>query len=431
MKTLVLGAGVSGKAAAGLAGRLGHHVIGFDHDPGAADAARRSGFDFRGGKWDLRLLEDIDLVVTSPGIPAHAAMIQDAIESGVPLWSELEFSSRYVSAPVLAVTGTNGKTSTVSAATAMLEASGAKVCAAGNIGTALSDVAQDPWDVIVVEASSFQLRFTETFHPSGSAVLNVTPDHLDWHGTYESYRRAKSRIGSNQNRDDVLVYGDDDDGAREIASSAPARTVPVSGVRRPNGGVGAEDGIVHLGGFELPAPSLGPDFISDLVTAAVLALHGGATEAGIRHGFGEFRPGPHRRTSLGTWGDVTWVDDSKATNPHAAVAAAAAYRSVVLIAGGRNKGLDLSPMGAMASVRAVITLGESADEIGALFDRSIVTRVESMHDAVVAADQLAVAGDTVLLAPGCASFDMFESYAERGEAFQRLVARQKAGGDGH
>jgi len=430
MRTLVLGAGVSGKAAADLARRLGHEVIGYDEDETAAENARRAGYAFGAGPWDTSRLRGVDLIVTSPGIPEQSTMIIDAAESKAPLWSELEFASQQATAPLLAVTGTNGKTSTVTAATAMLEASGVKACAAGNIGTALSDVAQDAWDVIVVEASSFQLRFIERFRPMGAVVLNVTPDHLDWHGSFDAYLDAKRRITANQDAADLLAYGADDAGALAATSDTKARRVPISGRRIPEGGAGVEAATVHIDSYEFPAPEIGPDFLEDLVAAGVLAGLGGATESGIREGFAGFRPGPHRRSTIGIWDGVRWVDDSKATNPHAAVAAAAAYPSVVLIAGGRNKGLDLSPMADMPSVRHVVTIGESASELGELLESGRVTAAHTLEAAVAAADEIAGDGDTILLAPGCASFDMFTSYAHRGDAFQRIVRSRKGGSDG-
>ena len=431
MKALVLGAGISGLAAADLATRLEYTVVGFDEDQRAVAKARSAGLDFQGGAWSAAMLDDVELVIASPGIPEHAPMIEDSLASGLPMWSELEFASRQANAPLLAVTGTNGKTSTVAATASMLEASGVKACAAGNIGTALSDVARDAWDVIVVEASSFQLRFTESFHPAGAAVLNVTPDHLDWHRTLAAYSAAKARITARQGAADLLAYGADDSEAESISQGSAARTVPVSGSRVPEGGAGVHDGVIYADGAEFRAPDLGPDFLTDLVAAAVLARSKGATDDGIRRGLETFMPGPHRRRSVGTWNGVEWVDDSKATNPHAAIAAAAAYRSVVLIAGGRNKSLDLSPMADMPTVRQVVTLGESADIIGRLFPPARVTRVTTLADAVDTADALAVEGDTVLLAPGCASFDMFASYAQRGDAFRDLVISRKGGADGN
>ncbi len=249
-------------------------------------------------------------------------MIQDTLDAGTMLWSELEFASRQATAPLLAVTGTNGKTSTVEAAQAMLEASGAKVCAAGNIGTALSDVATEAWDVIVVEASSFQLRFIDRFHPTGAALLNVTPDHLDWHGSFDAYVDAKANITRNQSTPDVFVYGADDAVAQKVSATTSARTVAVSGSSIPDGGVGIAEGSLRLGDARFEAPDLGPDFLTDLAAAAVLARHEGATVDGISAALAAFRPGPHRRRTVGVWDGIRWVDDSKATNPEATAAAA-------------------------------------------------------------------------------------------------------------
>ena len=430
MRTLVVGAGVSGTAAAHLARRLGHEVTAYDRDEAAAARLAGSGVATSSGSWDADLLAGVDLTVTSPGVRERSAALTDSQEAGIPVWSELEFAARQATAPLLAVTGTNGKTSTVEATAAMLGASGVQVCAAGNIGTALSDVAQDAWDVIVVEASSFQLRFTETFHPRGAAILNVSPDHLDWHGSFDAYVAAKARITANQVPDDLVCYGADDPVASREAAASPAHGVPVSGRRVPPGGAGVDGTVLRVQGTEFPAPRLGPDFLEDLVAAAVLARHGGASDAGIRRGLDDFEPGPHRRTTVGTWGGVRWVDDSKATNPHAAAAAAASFPSVVLIAGGRNKGLDLSPIADVPTVRHVVAIGESAAEVVALFDFDMVSMAGDLEEAVVVSDAHAQSGDTVLLAPGCASFDMFASYAERGDAFTALVTSRKEAADG-
>ena len=430
MRSLILGAAVSGRAAAGLALRLGHDVTAYDRDDRAAESLRALGVPCASGQWDVDLLNGVDVVVTSPGVPEHAPPIVDSIEAGIEVWSELEFGARHTTAPLLAVTGTNGKTSAVTAAALMLEASGAKVCAAGNIGTALSDVAADPWDTIVVEASSFQLRFTDTFHPSGAAILNVAPDHLDWHGTFEAYLAAKSRITANQGPGDILVVESDDAGAMSAAEGTAAAILPVSGSRLPEGGAGVANATVVAAGFSFPVPDLDTDFLADVIAAAALAGHGGATKEGIAEGMSSFRPGAHRRTTVGTWGDVRWVDDSKATNPHATVAAAAAYPSVVLIAGGRNKGLDLAPLENLPTVISVVTFGEAAGELARFVTSKMVTAARSIDDAVRKADAIARPGDTVLLAPACASFDMFSGYAERGDAFRRAVLALKGAGRG-
>ena len=389
---------------------------------------RAEGLSWTGGEWTPALLSAVDDVVTSPGVAPMAPPIVDTIAAGTALWSELEFAARHTDATLAAVTGTNGKTSTVTAAALMLEESGVKACAAGNIGTALSDVAQESWDVIVVEASSFQLAFAHAFHPRAAAILNVSPDHLDWHRTFDAYADAKARITSNQIPSDLLAFGADDPAAAGAANVSRAEKVPVSANRVPEGGAGVVAGRIRIGPMDFEAPDLPADFLEDAVVGAVLARKVGATEQGIRRGFSRFRPGPHRRALVGEWQGVQWVDDSKATNPHAAVAAANGFESVVLIAGGQNKGLDLSPMAMMPTVRHVFSIGETAEELGRIFDGRPVTITASLSEAVAGAEEVAERGDTVLLAPGCASFDMFASYGARGDEFRRLVlARMEAG----
>jgi UDP-N-acetylmuramoylalanine--D-glutamate ligase len=300
--------------------------------------------------------------------------------------------------------------------------------AAGNIGTPLADVVDDRLDVAVVEASSFQLRFIDQFHPATAVILNVAPDHLDWHGSFEAYLAAKTRIHRNQDKDDLLVYNADDEGAVEAVRNSPSRLLPVSGRRRPEGGAGLSGAQLDLGEVVIPLARVPVDdsaFLVDLVSAGVAALAHGAKPEAVQEVITTFRPGPHRRTLVGRWQDVVWIDDSKATNPHAAVASASAYRSVILIAGGRNKGLDLSDLMSVPSLKQVITIGEAAGELEKAAGAIQIERAQTIQEAVELADQSAQPGDTVLLAPGCASFDMFRSYADRGDNFARAVRLRK------
>ncbi|MBT8196925.1 MAG: UDP-N-acetylmuramoyl-L-alanine--D-glutamate ligase, partial [Acidimicrobiia bacterium] len=323
--------------------------------------------------------------------------------------------------PVIAVTGTNGKTTVTGLIADMLVASGVDAVAAGNIGTALSTVALDPPALTVVEASSFQLRFIDSFSPSVAVVVNIAPDHLDWHGTFDAYVAAKARIFENQGPEDVVVVDADDAVASDLARQAPGRTIRVSGDRVTEDGAGF-DGDIVVGELRMLSPDVGASFLLDLAVASVAALESGATPAGVAGVIAGFSTGPHRRRLVGEWAGVQWVDDSKATNPHAAIAAVSSYPSVVLIAGGRNKGLDLEPLVTAPSVKAVIALGEAAEEIMALTPSR---RAATIDEAVAIADEIAVAGDTVLLAPGCASFDMFDNYAARGDAFVTAVRSTK------
>jgi UDP-N-acetylmuramoylalanine--D-glutamate ligase len=397
----------------------------YDADPAAVVGLEK---DRRvlGGPWDQRLLTGVDLVVTSPGVPEHSAPLRAALEAGLTVWGELELAARHLTAPLLAVTATNGKTTITQMAVEMLQASGLRAAAVGNIGVPLADAVGADWEVLVVEASSFQLRFTEAFHPRAAVLLNVAPDHLDWHGDFAAYLAAKARIHRNQGPEDLLVHDADDPGALRAVAEARARRLPVSGQRRPAGGSGFEGGRLWLGGlgFDLERDGpVDPIYLVDAAAAGSAALELGATPEGVAAALRAFRPPHHRREVVGCWGGVTWVDDSKATNPHAAVAAIRACESVVLIAGGRNKGLDVAAISTEPGVRYVIGLGEAGPEMVAAARAGI--QVGSMDEAVALADRLAEPGDTVLLAPGCASFDMFQSYGHRGEVFSAAVRRLK------
>jgi UDP-N-acetylmuramoylalanine--D-glutamate ligase len=423
MTALVIGAAVSGRAAAALLRSLGEKVIVYDGDPSAVEGVAA---DEVHTAWERALLDGVDLVVTSPGVPEHAPPVRDALASAVPIWSELELGFRHLGCPVVAVTATNGKTTVTELAARMLQASGLDVTAAGNIGDPLTGAVGRAWDVVVVEASSFQLRFVDTFHADAAVLLNVAPDHLDWHGSLAAYAAAKARILERQSPADVVIYDADDEGASALVGAARSHRMPVSGRSRPRGGWGPSGGSLLLDGLEIPLnemPRRDPVMLVDIAAAAQAALHMGATPDGVRSVATGFTPGPHRRQVIGTWDGVTWVDDSKATNPHAALAAIRDHDSVVLIAGGRNKGLDVGPIPLEPNIRQVFAIGEAAAELAAT--GGPVTIAGTLEDAVALADAASHPGDTVLLAPGCASFDMFASYADRGERFAAAVRLRK------
>ena len=421
---LVLGAAVSGAAAARLAKRKGHAVTVYDQRPGAGNSLLGEGIGVVSGGWDPDLLAGIELVVASPGVPLRAAPITDAREAGVPVWSEIEFAWRHLHIPVMAVTGTNGKTTVTEAATAMLASSGLAVAAAGNIGTALSSVVDEPYDLLVTEVSSFQLELTEKFHPETAVLTNLAPDHLDWHPSYAAYAAAKARIFANQDQGDLLVFDTDDAGAREIVAAAPSRKHPVSGWRRPEGGSGPEGEWLHLPGTEVELsslPSTDPIILVDLAAAGVAALDRGARPEAVIEICQRFRPGANRRQLVGEVDRIAFVNDSKATNPHAALASIRSFPSVVLIAGGLAKGLDVSPLATAENVRRLVAIGDAAPALLRAAPEGRATVAPSMVEAVETASAAARPGDTVLLAPGCASFDMFESYIDRGAAFTAAV----------
>ncbi|MGH8957552.1 MAG: UDP-N-acetylmuramoyl-L-alanine--D-glutamate ligase [Acidimicrobiia bacterium] len=430
---LVLGAAISGAAAARLAKRKGHAVTVYDRRPGAGSNLLGDGIGVVSGRWDPDLLAGIELVVASPGVPLRAAPITDAREAGVPVWSEIEFAWRHLDIPVIAVTGTNGKTTVTEATTAMLASSGLAVAAVGNIGTALSAVVDEPYDLLVAEVSSFQLDLTERFHPPTAVLTNLAPDHLDWHPSYASYASAKAKVFANQDQTDLLIFDSDDPGATEAVTVAKSRKHPVSGVRRPEGGSGPEGKWLRLPGTEVELSALAstdPIILVDLAAAGVAALDQGARPEAVIEICRRFRPGINRRQVVGEIGGITFVNDSKATNPHAALASIRSFPSVVLIAGGQAKGLDVSPIATAENIRMLVAIGEAAPALVAAAPNSRVTTASSMADAVEVAFTAARPGDTILLAPGCASFDMFEDYADRGAAFvvavNNVIGREKS-----
>jgi UDP-N-acetylmuramoylalanine--D-glutamate ligase len=364
------------------------------------------------------------LVVPSPLVrPSHVAVVA-ARAAGIPIRSEIDLAGERVRVPIVAVTGTNGKTTVTSMIDAMLAASGRRSLAAGNIGRPLLDVVDEDVDVIVAEVSSFQLAFSDTFRPRVAVMLAITPDHLDWHGTLDQYVAAKARLASNQRAGDLLVYDADDESAREIASSSRARIVGVSAHADADGcfRVGATELLFPDGRELAPIASMRRALLHDrtnALTAAAAALDVGANLDGVRDCLANYATMRHRVELVGEAMGVRWYDDSKATNPDATLRAVASFDSVVLLAGGRNKGLDLSPIGAAADhLRGVVAFGEAGAEIvDAIAGRTPVVRVAGMHDAVVAARELAEPGDVVLLSPACASFDAYDGYAARGDAF--------------
>lgn len=428
-RALVLGAGISGLAAARLARRAGVRVSLYDESPGTR--AIEEGFGIATGRWDSGLLSGVDLVITSPGFSERSLPIVESLEAGLPVVSEIEYAWQSLSSPVVAVTGTNGKTSVTEATSAMLDASGLDAPATGNIGAPLSDFTDRHYDVLVVEVSSFQLRFTEQFHPKAAAITNVAPDHIDWHGSFHSYKEAKARIFANQTGEDVLFYDVDDPGATELAARAASEKVPVSGTALPIGGAGVDEGHLIMGDLAIEVADLtsdDPTHLVNLAMAGSIALHMGASPEGITSAAISYRPGAHRRALVAELAGVRWVNDSKATNPHAALASISAQGPVVLIAGGRAKGLDLTPLPLEPNVKMVIGIGESGP--GLVEAAGEKGRLAGTLDiAVEMASQAAVPGDTVLLAPGCASFDQFESYRARGERFRELVEDRVGGSD--
>ena len=442
-RAVVVGAGVAGLGAARALVAEGAGVVVSEERivrgttvAGELDAL---GIGLRDGGHDAAHLDDATLVVVGPGVRPEAPVVAWARERGLPVWGELELGARLATAPYLAVTGTNGKTTVTSMIEACLRADGRDAVACGNIGRSFPEAAREGHDVLVVEASSFQLVMQESFHPVVSALLNVAVDHLDWHGDEAAYRAAKERIHGAQRGDDVHVGNRDD--AVAAALSARARC-EVRWFRRDTPAedeVGYEDGEL-VARTDGRAHRLGriaggrAGYREDAAAAAAAALAYGATPEAAAAALAAFRPASHRGEVVATIEGVRFVDNSKATNPHAAAAAIDGAGDAVLIAGGRAKGVDLSPLRAHADrLRAVIAIGESAGEVAATFDGVVPTSTaDSIDEAVREAFDAAEPGDTVLLAPACASWDQFADYAERGDRFADAARslREEAGARG-
>ena len=432
-RVVVVGLGVSGAAAAAALAQLGARVRVTEGSSTPAIEERAAALRARGvavetGGHDLDAL-DADVAVLSPGIPPGAPVVRALADRGVELMSEVELAYRLADCDFLAVTGTNGKTTTTSLLAAMLAEGGVKSVAAGNIGLPLVEAVEriPAGGAIALEVSSFQLATTDRFHARVAVLLNVAEDHTDWHGSFEAYVEAKARVVRNQRADDVFVPNLDDERAMGVAARTPARVAPFSARRRPDEGIGVSDGAIVWRGRavaaveDVPLPGVGG--LEDAVAAAGAALEYGVDAGAVRRALRAFRPLRHRLELVAEHDAVRYVDDSKATNPHATVVAVEGMHDVVLIAGGRSKGIDLGALRAtVPAVIAVVALGEAAADVERTFSDLVpVERVATMDDAVRAARAHSVRGGSVLLSPGCASLDMYESYAHRGDDFARAV----------
>jgi UDP-N-acetylmuramoylalanine--D-glutamate ligase len=432
-RVLVAGIGISGMAAARALVSRGALVRAIDDasTPALIERAARLkdlGVEVELGGGDREKLE-VDIAVISPGIPLHSPLVKRLQERAVEVMGEVELAYRLSACDFLAVTGTNGKTTTTSMLAAMLQESGKPSMAAGNIGVPLVDAVEavGAEGVVAVEVSSFQLATIATFRPRVAVLLNIAEDHTDWHGSRESYVDAKRRIILNQGGSDVFLPNFDDPIAMDTGRSGAARVVPFSATRLPEGGIGVADERVSwrgedlCGTQELPLPGIAGK--QDAIAAAGAALEYGIEPDAVIRGLKGFTPLEHRLQVVADLDGVVYINDSKATNPHATMAAVQGLNEVVLIAGGRSKDIDLSVLaGTVPPVIAVVALGEAAEEVADAFSGLVdVEKVASMNEAVHAARARSRPGGSVLLAPGCASLDMYESYVQRGQDFADVV----------
>lgn len=438
-RVLVVGLGVSGYAAAEALLDQGATVRVTEAGTSAAMEERATVLRSRGATVELGGHDlgrpghpgnsDCDLAVVSPGIPPSSAIITALRSTEVELIGEIELAYRLAECDFLAVTGTNGKTTTTALLAAILAEGGIDSMAAGNIGTPVVEAVKKigKGGAIALEVSSFQLSTITTFRPKVAVVLNVAEDHTDWHGSFEAYAADKARITENQTTGDVFMPNIEDPIAAKMVKGTRATTVPFSATRIPEGGIGVTSGKVMWRGREIfttdDSTLSGVAGLEDSIAAAGAALEYGVDPHAVLRAIKSFQPLGHRLEVVAEIDGVTFINDSKATNPHATLAAVKGLEDVVLIAGGRAKGIDLAPLKqTVPPVSAVVAIGEAADEVTAAFSPIVpVERAGSIADAVRIAYSHAVRGGTVLLSPGCASLDMFASYVERGNAFTEAV----------
>ncbi|MFF4605485.1 UDP-N-acetylmuramoyl-L-alanine--D-glutamate ligase [Streptomyces sp. NPDC001339] len=456
----VAGLGVSGVPAARALAGLGARVTVVNSGDGERERAQAAelealGVTVRLGDGDT-LPEGTELVVTTPGWKPTSPLFLAAEKAGIEVWGDVELAWRLRgpgAAPWLAVTGTNGKTTTVRMLASILEAAGLRTAAVGNIGVPLVDVvlSDEPYDVLAVELSSYQLHWAPSVRAHSAAVLNLAPDHLDWHGSMAAYAADKGRIYEGNTVACVYNVADPatEDLVREADVEEGCRAIGFTlGTPGPSQ-LGVVDGILvdrafvenrHQQAQELAevsdlAPSSGkaaPHTIANALAAAALARAFGVPASVVRDGLRAFRPDAHRIQHIAEIGGVTYVDDSKATNTHAAEASLAAYERIVWIAGGLAKGATFDDLvrGSADRLRGVVLIGADRALIREALARHAPdvpvvdldrTDTGAMPEAVREATRLAESGDTVLLAPACASMDMFVNYNKRGDAFADAV----------
>ena len=476
LRVVVAGIGLSGFSAADTLIELGARVVVFDgrdseENRGKADTLRIVGATdvLLGPEHALTLPlvagEPAELVVTSPGFsPSHPALAE-AAAAGVPIWGDVELAWRVriregrPTAPWLAITGTNGKTTTVSMTESMLLAAGLRAIAAGNVGTPILDAIRDPqgWDAIAVELSSFQLHWTHTMSPLASVCLNVAEDHVDWHGGYEAYLADKAKVY--ENTQVACIYNAEQSETERMVEDAEVvegcRAVGFTTGMPAISMVGIVEGLLvdrafieqrrdsaaELASLEDLGDHAPRHLAANALAAAALVRAFGVEPVAVRDGLRNYAPGGHRIEPVAKLHDVLWVNDSKATNPHAAAASLAAFRPVVWIAGGLSKGVHYDDLVQAHGdrLRAVVLIGTDSSELrGALArhapdvpvieaaaaetgEEGTLSGEAVMANAVAAAAAVAEAGDTVLMAPASASMDQFRSYAHRGEAFIEAV----------
>ncbi|TWT04718.1 UDP-N-acetylmuramoyl-L-alanine--D-glutamate ligase [Planomicrobium sp. CPCC 101079] len=438
-KVLVLGLAKSGFTAARLLHKLGAFVTvndskPFEENPEAQELLNMGVTVICGRHPEGLLEEGFEIVVKNPGIPYTNILIRSALEKEIPVWTEIELAYLISEAPFIGITGSNGKTTTTTLLFHMLNQDSKKPLIAGNIGTVASGVAEKatPAHVIVTELSSFQLKGTSTFRPRIAIITNLYEAHLDYHGTIEDYKASKMKITQNQTAEDYFIYNADQPVLAAHAATCQAQGVPFTLKGRTEHSISADDKFVYWQGEKLIERSKimlgGQHNLENILAATAAALLWGGTKETIHRVLTSFTGVKHRSQFIVNWKGRKFYNDSKATNALATKSALEAFPGeIVLLAGGleRNHSLEeLRPY--MDRVKVLITFGETADRFAAFAEDCGVPKVEKagiMHDAVEKAIRHSASGDTILLSPACASWDQYDSFEIRGDAFIDAVKK--------
>lgn len=432
MRVMVVGLGISGRAAARFIHQHGGRLVLTDTSADIARDTLAPG-ELRLGGEDAAWLDGVELVVVSPGVAPSSILMRAAAERHIPIVGELELASRFVTAPIVAITGTNGKSTVTTLVAEIFRAAGRQVFAGGNLGTPLIEAVGAEIDAAVVEVSSFQLETIGRFRPHVGVYLNLAEDHLDRYRDIDDYGRAKARMFMNQRGDDWAILNRDD--ARVWALRTEVKSRVIGFGHGASGGIdsiapdgdelrfeiGGGAGRIGLAGLALA----GAHNLANVMAGAAAALAMGVASEAIEAAIARFRGLPHRMETVCERGGVTFIDDSKGTNVAAVVEALNAVgRRVILLAGGVDKGGDYGPLRAplAAKVSLLILFGAARETMRcALAGATRVEVVGTLAEAVRMAGGAARAGDVVMLSPACSSFDQFRNYAERGRIFQELV----------
>ena len=449
-RVLVIGLGRSGLASCAVLRARGASVYATDEKDPAALADARAAIERAGVRFvppgDLeKVAGELTSAVLSPGIPLNGSLVRRVQAARIPVFSEIEVAYRICKAPIVALTGTKGKTTTPALIGELFRHAGFTTHVGGNIGNALitETAVAEPEDWVVAEVSSFQLESIRSFKPRISTILNISPDHLDRYHSMDEYAEAKFRIFANQSAGDAFVGNLDDPIVGALADPEAGNRIPCRAYwfgrtpRRLTTLYVRNERITYAppSGDPRPVevmpldeiPLLGAHNVANVMAAVLVGLTAGIAPDVLRAGVRAFRPLPHRLQTVAEVDGVIYVDDSKSTNPGSVIAALETFDApIVLIAGGRAKGTDFAAMGEVVKKRAkaVVLIGEAADEISSVVAPARTARAASMDEAVAIARALATSGDVVLLSPGCASFDMFGSAEARGDAFARAASAQ-------